>query len=98
MKKIIWTEPAVNDLQSIFDYISIDSEYYARTFIGKIIKKAEDVIDFPEIGRVVPEYDKPNIREIFLQNYRIIYRVEQESILIITIVNGRRDLSKMIED
>jgi len=94
MKNIIWTEPAVNDLQSIFEYISSDSEYYARIFIGKIIQKAEEVIDFPQIGRVVPEYNEPNIREVFHQNYRIIYRIEPEAILILTVIHGRRDLSK----
>ena len=94
MKKIIWTEPAVEHLQAIFDYISKDSEYYARVFIEKIINTVEKLTIFPEIGRIVPEYGKSNVRELLYQNYRIIYRLEGSRILIVTVIHGSRDLTQ----
>ncbi len=72
MRKLIWTEPALSDLQAIYDFISKDSEYYARIFIGEIIESAEKLTDFPEIGRIVPEYQQEDIREILVQSYRVI--------------------------
>ena len=97
MRKLIWTEPALNDLQAIYDYISKDSEYYASIFIGEIIESAEKLTDFPEIGRIVPEYQQEDIREILVQSYRVIYQLEQNRILILTVIHGRRDLTKLME-
>lgn len=97
MRKIIWTEPALSDLQGIYDYISKDSEYYASVFIGEILESVEKVTDFPEMGRMVPEYQQNDIREILVQSYRIIYQLKQNQILILTVVHGRRDLTKLME-
>lgn len=92
--KLQWTEPALSDLESIRDYIKWDSEYYANLFVERIIDAVERLINFPELGRRVPEAEKENIRELLFHNYRIIYRVETECILILTIVHSARDLSR----
>lgn len=91
--KIEWTQPAVQDLESIRDYISRDSEYYAARFIEKIIEAVEKLEKFPMLGRPVPEIEDENIREIFLHSYRIIYRRETNRLLVLTILHGARDLS-----
>ena len=92
--KIEWTEPAVMDLQSIRDYISRDSEYYAARFVEAVIEAVQILIKLPKIGRHVPELEDENIRELLLHNYRIIYRTESERILILAIIHGARDLSR----
>jgi toxin ParE1/3/4 len=94
--KIEWTQPAVHDLENIRDYISKDSEYYAVRFIERIIEAVERLENFPLLGRPVPETDDEKIREIFLQNYRIIYRIETNRLLVLTIIHGARDLSRRI--
>ncbi len=90
---IEWTEPALLDLESIREYIKRDSEYYATRFIGRIVHVVENLKASPEMGRSVPEAEEGNIRELLFSNYRIIYRVEIKSILILTIIHGARDLS-----
>ena len=90
--KIEWTNPAVSDLQYIRDYIARDSEFFAHRFTERIIDTISPLPQFPEIGRVVPEAEDKNIRELLFQNYRIIYRVEQERILILAVIHGGRDL------
>ena len=97
MKKLIWTEPALNDLQAIFDYISIDSEYYASIFVNEIIDSVEKIADFPKMGRIVPEYQQDDIREILVQSYRVIYQLKQDQVLILTVIHGRRELTKLLE-
>ena len=92
--KIEWTEPAVSDLESIRDYISRDSEYYAARFIERIIEVVESLQKFSKIGRAVSEAEDENIRELLLHNYRIIYRVETDRILVLTVLHGARDLSQ----
>ncbi len=93
--KLEWTEPAVLDLESIRDYIAKDSGYYAARFVARIIEAAETLPNHPRIGRVVPEAEDDTIRELLFQNYRIIYHAESDRILILTIIHGDRDLSRL---
>ncbi|HHT9155105.1 MAG TPA: type II toxin-antitoxin system RelE/ParE family toxin [Candidatus Tripitaka sp. YC43] len=92
--KIEWTEPALSDLESIRDYIKKDSEYYATRFVERIITAVETLEKFPKMGRNVPEAEEENIRELLFYNYRVMYRVETQRILILAIVHGARDLSQ----
>ena len=90
--KIVWTEPAIADLESIHEYIARDSEYYANRFIEKIIKSVEKLQKFPKIGRRVPETTEAFVRELLFYNYRIIYKIESKRVIILTTVHGGRDL------
>ena len=90
---IEWTVPALSDIQNIKEYIERDSKYYAYRFIGKIIAAVEKLALFPNMGRIVFEAEEENIRELLFQNYRIIYRVEYQRILVLTIFHATRDLS-----
>ena len=69
-------------------------EYYATRFVERIIEAVENLEKFPEIGRNVPEAEIENIRELLFSNYRIMYRVETERILILTVIHGARDISQ----
>ncbi len=96
--KIIWSDPAVADLEAIRDYIALDSEHYAARFVARIIDAVEQLETFPKIGRTVPEaHEAPDIREIIFQNYRIIYRLEPRRVLLLAIVHCGRDLSSAQE-
>ncbi|MBU1599829.1 type II toxin-antitoxin system RelE/ParE family toxin [bacterium] len=90
--KIDWTEPAISDLQAIYDYIAKEAEYYANRFIERIFEAVEKLGDFPKMGRFVPETEQEDIRELLFHDYRIIYRVEKERVLILAVVHGSRDL------
>ena len=92
--KIKWTVPAVNDLEAIHEYIGRDSEFYASSFIEKILSAVDMLEKFPEIGRKVPEANNPKIRELIFQNYRIMYRILDDAIQIIAVIRGSRDITK----
>lgn len=92
--KIIWSDSAIFDLESIRDFIAKDSIYYASQFIEKIINSVEKLVNFPEMGRSVPEVEDNFIRELLFQNYRIIYKLEKSKIFIITVIHQNRDLNK----
>ena len=93
--KLEWAEPAVLDLEGIRDYISKDSAYYAERFVARIIEAAETLPNHPRMGRAVPEAEKETIRELLFQNYRIIYRAESDRILVLTVIHGGRDMSRL---
>ena len=90
---IVWTEPAVDSLQAIHDYIARDNAFYAGLFTQRLIEIAESLQDLPERGRLVPEAGNADMRELLFQHYRIIYRLRAEIIEILAIVHGARDLS-----
>ena len=91
--KLIWTDPSIEDLRAVRDYIARDSDYYAADLVEQVVLSAERLLRFPKLGRVVPEAQDENIRELVHQNYRIIYRIAGERIEILTIVHGSKDLS-----
>lgn len=88
--KVVWSPEAIEDLESIADYIGRDSEFYARAVVSKILQLARNLKDFPWIGRVVPELNDENIRERFIYSYRVVYHIEQNRILVVAIIHGKR--------
>ena len=91
---VIWSDPARDDLKQIHDYISLESHYYAQIVASTIIEKTDDLNNFPDMGRVVPEINKENIREIFSYSYRIIYEKSNDAIIIHAVIHGKRDLDE----
>ena len=75
MAEVIWSASALSDLKDIFEFIAKDSPYYAEKYVNKLSEKAQQLIEFPSRGKVVPEIGNPAIREIIEGNYRIIYTV-----------------------
>lgn len=96
-RRLVWSPEAVEDIEAIADYISRDSEYYARTVVSRIIATAESIPENPKLGRIVPEISANDFRERFVHRYRVIYRVEPERILITAIIHGSRLLEPLID-
>jgi addiction module RelE/StbE family toxin len=92
MAQISWTKRSIQDLKSIDDYISLDSTFYAARFISKLIKRVDILIEFPESGRMVPEKNTPEIRELIEGNYRIFYRLRKGEVTILRIHNAARKI------
>ncbi len=92
MVEIEWSSIAQNDLNKIIDYIAQDSLEYALLFYEQVREKVENLTQFPKMGRKVPELDYPNIRELILRNYRLIYQILGEKIQIVRLIHGSRIL------
>ncbi len=92
------TLPALEDIESIKNYIKKDSPFYANVHIEKIFDSISFLKDFPEIGRVVPELNNKKIRERILGNYRIIYEISKAQINILAVIHGARNLKKVFKN
>ena len=75
--KIVWTLRAREDLRDIAKFIAKDNPSAALKLGDLIFDRVNMLEKFPELGRVVPERNQPNIREIVVKNYRLVYRVHQ---------------------
>jgi len=80
--KLIWAPSARLDLKDIESYIAEASPQSSSRFIKSIFQNIEQLIDFPESGRIVPEFDDPCIRELIRKPCRIIYRVKSHENII----------------
>ncbi len=92
--KVLWAENAIQDLQAIKDFISQDSPKRAITWLQELFDKGENLSHFPNRGRVVPEFNQENIRELLIENYRLVYRFKPASVEILTVFEGHRQIRK----
>ena len=95
--QVDWSPEAIEDVEAIADYISRDSEFYARAVVSEILELTRGLAEFPQAGRVVPEIGDENIRERFVYSYRLIYRIERDRILVVAVIHGRRLLKAIRE-
>ena len=96
MAQVSLSNAALDDLKSIFDHISIDSEYYAEKVINKILQRITILETQIRIGKPVPEFENDLIREILEGHYRIIYKIENEyNVSIARIYHGARLLKNL---
>ena len=88
---VIWSNPAKADLRSIHDFIAHDSQHYAKKVTQDIRGKTDFLGKLPRAGKMVPELNDENIRELSLYSYRIIYEIKDQGIYILAVVHKRRD-------
>ena len=88
--KIRWSYEALDRLIEIEDYISKDSSVRAIQFVDQLIEHAELLSGKPLMGRMIPELANPDIRELVFKKYRIIYRIKEKRIEILTVFEGHR--------
>ena len=77
-EKVIWSAAAREDLRAIAAYIAQDNLTLAESYCLQLIEFADTAGDFPRLGRVVPEVEDENVREILKPPYRIIYELSQD--------------------
>ena len=96
---VFWTITAQNDLDNIIEYISNDSIENALIILYKIKEKAETLYSFPERGRIIPELKYHNIenyRELILNPWRIIYKIEKDIVYVLSVIDGRRNIEDIL--
>jgi len=92
--KLVWSFIAAGNLIENNRYIARDNPDAARDLIKEVFEAGNRIKEFPEKGRVVPEFRKNNIREIFCRGYRIIYKIEAKRITILTVRHMRQHVGK----
>jgi toxin ParE1/3/4 len=90
--KVIWSPLAIDRVSEIATYIAQENPTAAGKWVDTVFRKVEDLQDFPESGRVVPETENKAIRELIYGNYRLIYRLEEKRISVLTVRHGKQIL------
>jgi addiction module RelE/StbE family toxin len=92
-KELVWSTKAKSDFQKITSYIASQSETYAGVFRIKVLYAIDKILDFPLLGRIVPEYKTGQLREVFIWNYRLVYLVSAKTIKIVTISHQKQQMN-----
>jgi plasmid stabilization system protein ParE len=90
MKKIKWTDEAQRDLRAIWSFIARDSVHNADRFIGKLVRAARRLRRFPSIGTIVADLTSREYREVLHGNFRIVYRLKDDQVLIVAVRHAAR--------
>ena len=90
MKRILWSPRALTDLEAIREHISYDSVPYAGLMVSRLVVAPSRLLQFPELGRVVPEFDRSDLRELIVRPYRLVYRLRGGIIEIVTVFHAAR--------
>src|SRR2546428_5165606 len=95
-REIIWAVWASDDLVSIAEHISRDSESYAATVVRELVAAARSLRVFADRGRRVPEYDDPSVRELIVRKYRLVYPVRKNPVDVLKGIHGARGMAPLV--
>lgn len=90
MARIIWTEPALQDLEQIADYISLDKPTAANRFVQRVFQRVEQLASHPKSGSIPNELNGTPYRQLVIPPVRVFYREQDDLVFIIYIMRGER--------
>jgi addiction module RelE/StbE family toxin len=88
--RIIWTEPALHDLDEIADYISLDKPVAATRFVQRVFERIEQLATHPMSGSMPAELKGTQYRQLVIPPVRIFYRAQNDAVYIVHIMRGER--------
>jgi addiction module RelE/StbE family toxin len=88
--RILWTDAALSQLEAIRDYLARTSPDYARRVVERLVDRSEQIATFPRSGRMVPEYEIDEVRQVVESSYRLIYLIKEEQVEILAVFHTSR--------
>ncbi|WP_323752994.1 type II toxin-antitoxin system RelE/ParE family toxin [Marinobacter sp.] len=92
MAEVIWTEPAIQELEAIAEYIALDNRAAASHLVQEVFDKTGRLEDYPQSGRIPPELPSSVYREVVIPPCRIFYREDDKRVLILYVMPEERQL------
>lgn len=92
MAEVIWTEPALQELDAIAEYIALDNPAAASDLVKDLFDKTERLENFPKSGRIPPELPDSVYREVVVPPCRIFYREDEQRVLVLYVMREERQL------
>jgi toxin ParE1/3/4 len=90
MAEIIWTEPALSDLDAIADYIALDKPEAAHRLVQRIFEHVEQLSTHPQSGSVPRELRGSRYRQIVEPPCRVFYRYDGEQVFVLHVIRGEK--------
>jgi toxin ParE1/3/4 len=94
MAEIIWTEPALTELDAIADYIALDDPAAARELVQRVFRHVDQLIAHPDSGSKPPELRGWRYRQIVEPPCRIFYRRDRDTVYVLYVTRGERQVRR----
>lgn len=94
MAQVVWTEPALADLDAIADYIALDGPRAARQLVRRVFDHVSQLAEHPLSGPKLPGFESWRYRQIVEPTCRVMYRHDDETVYIVHVVRGERLLDE----
>lgn len=94
MAEVIWTEPALSDLDAVADYIALENPSAAAQLVQRVFRHVEQLKQFPESGSKPAEFKKSRYRQIVEPPCRVFYRHDGERVIVVHVMRSERLLRK----
>jgi len=94
---VVWADSAIHALGEIAAYIAQDRPRSASALVSRIFARVDRLEAFPSMGRVVSEFASRSLRELLVDNYRVVYRVEGDIVTVLAVQHGARRLTDLAE-
>lgn len=88
--RVVWSPLALDRAAEAAKYIARAGPEVAAAWVDGLFDIVGKLVQFPRRGRVVPEVGRPEIRELLYEGYRVVYRVDQKQVLVLTVRQQRR--------
>ena len=98
MARLIWAEPALNDLEAVADYIALDNPAAARRLVARVFESVERLERFPHSGKRPPECRRSLYRELVVAPCRVFYRVEGDTVFVLHVMRAERLFHRFLLD
>jgi plasmid stabilization system protein ParE len=96
MAEVVWTEPALQQLDAVAEYIALDNPLAARNLVAEVFAKTQRLEDFPKSGRTPPELPNSVYREVVVSPCRVFYREDGDQVLILYVMREERKLRALM--
>ncbi|AHI31929.1 toxin ParE1/3/4 [Marinobacter salarius] len=90
MAEVIWTEPALQELSAIAEYIALDNPTAASRLVEEVFDKTDRLEGFPQSGRIPPELPNSVYREVVVPPCRIFYREDETRVFVLFVMREER--------
>jgi plasmid stabilization system protein ParE len=87
-RPVVWSEPALSDLEAAHSYFFERSPAYATAFLDAVEAAADSLSAFPGRGRQVPELELP---ELIVEKHRLVYETAADRVIVVRLIHGKRD-------
>lgn len=88
--KVVWTRQAESMLDEAVDYIAAERPASALRWLDETMERVRSLERFPDLGRIVPELQRPEIREVLVDPYRVSYHRDEQQVTILAVLHDRR--------
>lgn len=96
MAQVVWSEPALNDLNEIAEFIALSNPTAARNLVSKVFTKVERLERFPDSGKVIAELPELPFQELLVDPCRVFFRKDGKRVYIIHVMRQERDLRRFL--